>query len=118
MSSRGSPVKATLLPWLNNVSSNKRTIATYMSNVDHQDQVNITKSKKETKIKRKRNRKESSIPKSTKKKIRSDQINNDEQKRLTEYISHSTNFPTEPVQEQDCNFGSTFTVKKKLQKQN
>jgi len=50
MRSRGSPVKATLLPWLNKVSSNKRTIATYMSNVDHQDQVNKTKSKKETKI--------------------------------------------------------------------
>ena len=60
MSSHGSLAKATLLPWLKNVPSNKRTIATYMSNADHQDQVNKNKNQKEIKnIKRKRNRKES-----------------------------------------------------------
>ena len=112
MSSHCSLAKATLLPWLKNVPSNKRTIATYMSNADHQDQVKKIKSQKEIKNnKRKRNRKELLSSKPPRKKIRTDQLHKDEQTRLTDYISHSKFFPTEPVREQDSNFGSKYTVK-------
>jgi len=108
MSSQGSPAKETLLPWLKKVPSNEKSIATFMSNVDPKDQVY---KKEKSKIKRKINSNKPSNKATSVKKSRTTNVDFNEQRRLTEYISHETNHPTTPENENDKNFGSRYTSK-------